>query len=575
VKKNKKYQNPPIKIIIGIIFIVLIIYVFIGFKSKKDQLDNVPWYPIDSNVVTTEKQTVVPKKVPKDSPKIDISEISKYSDYGYGKWEFGEGDKRVQRFDLMRAGYKPSTVDKKLLNFFAITDIHITDKESPAQAIYLRNQGGSYSAYSGVMLYTTQVLDATLQTINVLHKENPFSFGISLGDSVNSSQRNELSWYIDVLEGGVIKPYSGVKSESMPDYQTTYKAVGLNASIPWYQTLGNHDHFWMGFLPPDDHIRKTLNGKEILSLGNPFIDQNAINSRQYYMGSIDGKTTYGSIIGEGSTDVPTPTIASADVNRKINSTPEWMNKFYNSWSKPKGHGFDNKKYINEGFANYTFEPKSTFPIKIIVLNDTQRDDDPNDPVALGFGKDSYGYGHGELDDARYKWLVNELKTGQAQGKLMIIAAHVPIAVEKNPSMMAWNEDFEKKLITELHNYPNLIMWISGHRHKDTITAIKSPDPARPELGFWEVETHSLRDFPQQFRTFQIVMNTDKTVSIFVTNVDPAVKEGSLAAISRSYAIAASQILPAKPTPIPDGSYSGNAELIKQLDPKMINKIQTD
>ncbi len=48
----------------------------------------------------------------------------------------------------------------------------------------------------------------------------------------------------------------------------------------------------------------------------------------------------------------------------------------------------------------------------------------------------------------------------------------------------------------------------------------SPDPARPERGFWEVETPSLRDFPQQFRNFDIRRNADNTVSIAVTDVDP-------------------------------------------------------
>ena len=39
-----------------------------------------------------------------------------------------------------------------------------------------------------------------------------------------------------------------------------------------------------------------------------------------------------------------------------------------------------------------------------------------------------------------------------------------------------------------------------------------------------METSSLRDFPQEFRTFKIVRNTTILVSIFVTDVDPAVQE---------------------------------------------------
>ncbi len=69
----------------------------------------------------------------------------------------------------------------------------------------------------------------------------------------------------------------------------------------------------------------------------------------------------------------------------------------------------------------------------------------------------------------------------------------------------------------------------------------SPDPAHPEYGFWEVETPSLRDFPQQFRTFDIRRNRDNTISIVTTDIDPLVEEGTPEAKSRGYAIGAGRI----------------------------------
>jgi hypothetical protein len=225
--------------------------------------------------------------------------------------------------------------------------------------------------------------------------------------------------------------------------------------------------------------------------------------------------------------------------------------------------------MSTGFACYTFEPNSSLPIKVIVLDDTQRDDNPSDDG---------GNGHGSLDQERYDWLVKELDKGQAEGKLMIIAAHIPIGVKLSDtglgSLMTWSRYAavsDTDLIAKLHTYPNIILWIAGHRHMNTVTALKSPDAAHPELGFWEVETSSLRDFPQQFRTFEIVRNSDNTVSIFTTDVDPAVKDGSFAAISRSYAIVTQQIFKDKIDLLPTGSY--NAELVKQLTPEMQAKMQ--
>jgi hypothetical protein len=68
------------------------------------------------------------------------------------------------------------------------------------------------------------------------------------------------------------------------------------------------------------------------------------------------------------------------------------------------------------------------------------------------------------------------------------------------------------MLATLHQYPNLVLFMAGHRHMNTVTAQPSPDPVYPEYGFWEVETPALRDFPQQFRTWQLLRNSDNTIS---------------------------------------------------------------
>lgn len=529
-----------------------------------------PTYPIADNVVTTTQRTVTPDTLPADAQKIYPYEIAKYKEYGYGNWHYGKGLPYVKRLDIMAPGYTGASAHKsaKLLNFFTITDIHISDKESPAQAIIFGYKGGTSSGYSGVMLYTTQVLDAAVQTANALHKKNPFDFGISLGDTCNSTQFNELRWYIDVLDGKAITPSSGnhAGADSI-DYQKPYQAAGLDKAIPWYQTRGNHDHFFMGFLPPNDYLRQTLIGKNILNMGNPFLDPRGADSRGLYIGAIDGRTAYGDIIGVGPVKdfAQPPQVLAADPDRRSLSRPEWVSEFFNTSTSPQGHGFKPNDAIS-GNACYTFEPKANVPIRVIVLDDTQKEDEPNAPASLG-------YGHGSLDSERYAWLVKELDRGQADGKLMVISAHIPIGVEPEGSMMGWSFGAavtEFQLLEKLHTYPNLILWIAGHRHVNAITALASPNSNHPELGFWQVETASLRDFPQQFRTFEIVKNSDKTISIFTTDVDTAVKAGSPAATSRSYAVAAEEIFENPISYLPTGVY--NAELVKQLTPEMQAKI---
>ena len=553
-------------------------------------------FPIDSNVSTTLERTLAPG--PKPSAAITLGEVSKYGPSGYGNWTYGPGLPYEKRLDIMPATYSDSAVTKKMkfLNFFAISDIHTTDKESPNQLIFLQRRLPTFpvgaSLYSGIMLYTTHVLDAAVQTANALHrkdnKANPFDFGISLGDTCNTTQYNELRWYIDVLDGKVITPSSGAHlGADTIDYQKLYKAAGLDKSIPWYQTIGNHDHFWMGSIPVDHSLRKDLRQSyltgEVFAAGDVLADLRKIDSRDYYMGVLDGSTPYGDIKFAGPVgDFSTPPKVAADPDRRSLLRTEWMKEFFKTSSSPAGHGFSMTDAQN-GFACYSFVPKSNIPLKVIVLDDTQKEDDGSIDI----------HGHGFLDQARWSWLKKELADGDAAGQLMIIAAHIPVGVEETApnSEMGWWTDPQNAvtlpdLVAELQSHPNLLMWMAGHRHLNTVKAFLSPDPVHaPEKGFWHVETPSLRDFPQQFRTFQIYLNSDYSLSIVTTSVDPAVKEGTPAAISRKYAVAAAQIVGTwdlttkyNPTndptvkPMPTGSY--NAELVKQLSPAMKAKMQT-
>ena len=197
------------------------------FDSLDAAIDNpVAEYRIAPDVTTTlERMISFPMPAQPKGPNsgtglylTELCEISKYREYGYGKYTFAAGLPSIQRFDIMPPRDAAATASRtrihRLLNFFTISDIHITDKEAPNQLIYLQQQdpadaGKQTSIYSPVMLYTTHVLDAAIQTINVLHQRQLFDFGISLGDTCNSTQYNELRWYLDVIDGEIIHPSSG------------------------------------------------------------------------------------------------------------------------------------------------------------------------------------------------------------------------------------------------------------------------------------------------------------------------------------------------------------------------------
>lgn len=565
-------------------------------------------YPIDSTVVkTTERMISFPYTAPAGLPaKPDpatspnggaalkweqLRQIQDYDRLGYGSWEYlHQPLPIVQRTDIMPAGYTAASVTKKskLLNFFAMTDIHLTDKEAPNQFIDLQRSNPDYSGqnssiYSGVMLYTPQTFDAAIQTANALHKKDPFDFFISLGDVCNTSMYNELRWYIDIIDGKVITPSSGDhRGADTIDYQKPFQAAGLDKSIPFYQALGNHDHFLIGSFPVyENGLDGSYISDTVWSAPNELLIPNTntfpglfnINRikdqsyQHYYQGVIDGTTPLGSIKYSGA--LATAPKVVADPDRRSLHRGEWIQEFFNTTTSPKGHGFNlvaTNKNIGlvpvaerAGFACYSFVPKSNVPLKVIVLDNTQREDDGSLDI----------HGHGFLDAARWAWLQAELDDGQAANQLMIIACHIPIAVNNIGTEMEWwlgdanatiaNACTITELVTKLQNTPNLLMWIAGHLHVNTVKAFVSPDPAgAPEKGFWQVLSSSLRDFPQQFRTFEIYLNSDYTVSIEAVNVDIAVKAGTPAATSRKYAIATQQIL--------HGELKGNAKNYAELAP---------
>lgn len=566
-------------------------------------------YPIDSNVFTTLDETIKPATIdPITIDKFNLRKISEYDSKGYGVWSNGGSLASEKRKDIMSGTYTYPAVNNYLilLRFFAITDIHITDKESPSQSIHLQQIVGlETSSYSPTMLYTTQVLDAAVQTVNALHKQNPIDFGISLGDACNSTQYNELRWYIDVLDGKVISPSSGANAGADSiDYQKPFKAAGLDGAIPWYQAIGNHDHFWLGSIPLDaGDLRKTYTSREVIALPNILYSPHNIyktDPPHYYMGVIDGATSNGDIIKAGEVGTPgftSPPTVVPDQSRRSLTKPEWVNEFFKTSTGPVGHGFNLVPSGQaDGFACYSFVPKSTIPIKVIVLDNTQREDDGSVSI----------HGHGFLDRARWNWLKSELADGDAAGQLMIIAAHVPLCVTFTGSCMEWFDNSANPssiqnavtlpgLLAELHSHPNLLMWIAGHRHVNAVKAFVTDDAGKPERGFWQVETSSMHDFPQQLRTFEIKLNSDYSISIVATNVDPAVKERTPAATARKYAVAAMQIMVNSPDiyqtnpplidpatqarvgkdtsihPMPTGSY--NAELFVQLSSAMKGKMQ--
>lgn len=423
---------------------------------------------------TTRDQTIRLRAVPPGTMQILPKDVALYAQHGYSAFEIGPGEDQGRKFDLMPAGYTGAPNTARLLSYFSIADVHITDKESPVEGLYFGwnapfQAGGLLSqAYSPVVLATTQVLDATVRTINALHRHTPFAFGLALGDEANSSQLNELRWFIDVMDGKYITPSSGDHlGAGSIGYQKSFQAAGLDPAIPWYQVVGNHDQFWMGIAYPSEKVRNAQINGMVFNMGSNILAPNATESTGVYVGVVDGTTPLGDVIKGGPVAafaVP-PTVAADPSRLSIttadSSTTNLINEFFNTTSAPLGHGFD---LANRGktAACYTFEPMANLPVKVIVLDDTCKSVSPTGGAAY--------YGSGWIDEERYVWLTHELQKGQDAGQLMILACHIPINPQKDlfdstkdPQFYPGSYKTDAQLIETLQQYPNLILLMSGHR----------------------------------------------------------------------------------------------------------------
>ena len=142
-----------------------------------------------------------------------------------------------------------------------------------------------------------------------------------------------------------------------------------------------------------------------------------------------------------------------------------------------------------------------------------------------------GYSDGSIDEPQFEWLKQVLAT--TTDRFVFIFSHHTIATMINP-FIATGLDLKPRVLgpavkTELLKHANVVAWVNGHTHRNQIIAHK-PTAAGPG-GFWEINTASHVDFPQQSRTIELVDNGNGTLSIFTTMLDhagPASNGGSLA-----------------------------------------------
>jgi metallophosphoesterase (TIGR03767 family) len=206
-------------------------------------------------------------------------------------------------------------------------------------------------------------------------------------------------------------------------------------------------------------------------------------------------------------------IVTADRNRRMLDLKQTVAEHFTTTGTPVGHGYTQQN-LDSATAYYSFTKGS---VHCIALDTVNRN----------------GYDDGSIDTTQLAWLTNELTAnssryldssgnwvaGSGPDKLIVIFSHHTIATMENT--LGANRVDGNTVRDTLLRYPNVVAWVNGHTHVNSVMPHARPTGTAIGGGFWEVNTASHVDWPQQSRVVELVHNGDGTLSIFGTIIDHA------------------------------------------------------
>jgi len=458
--------------------------------------------------------------------------------------EIGPGEPHLVRGDF-GAGEGAPGPGRPLLCLAHITDLQLADVQSPTRFEFL-NAHFADPRYAQIIpvqrpheALTAHAVDATIRTLGAARGPAtglPMQLAVTTGDAIDNAQWNELQVFLALFDGGLVSPdsggphYEGVQAADWPgeifwrpdgpgaggpDFFRSefgfphhpgllqralreFSATGL--SVPWLSCFGNHEALNQGVGTQTPGLAAALTGgKKPTGLPGDFDHDQAL--RDF--------TERPEAFMAGPHRLITP-----DPFRRPISRRDFVDAHLRTGSRPFGHGFTERNRL-DGTAYYVHD---TAAVRYIAL----------DTNCLAGGAS------GCLDRKQARWLearlaeVHSAYRGPAgeevrtshDDRLVIVFSHHGTGTLDNRRGSHEGPDGEPMLgaglVALLHRFPNVVLWLNGHTHTNTIRP--RPDPADPARGFWEVTTCAVVDWPCQTRVIELVDHSEY-LSIVTTMVD--------------------------------------------------------
>jgi metallophosphoesterase (TIGR03767 family) len=444
-----------------------------------------------------------------------------------------------------------------LASIVHLTDIHVIDAQSPARVEFLDRDSNPpqdpipfSSAWRAQETLCGHIADAMIQRVNAIGRGpvtgRPFDCAVSTGDNTDNQQKNELDWFMALLDGqplaansGDPTRYEGVQDTDTLSYDEHYwhpdevahpitsepdqykrfygfpsypglleaaivpfTATGLRC--PWYSTYGNHDGLLQGNAPTNPVFEGIATGSvKVTSRPAGFTSADFMN------GLINQDPA---VLAAFATAPGRP--VTADPERTIIPPSAYVQAHLDSTTSPNGHGYTDENVETE-ILYFTFD--ITDDVMGISLDTVNRG----------------GYADGSLDRSQVDWLEEQLAAVHSRhfdgagtevttgndDRLVVLFSHHNLGTMDNP--VPAGPDDERVMSAEvealIHRFPNVVLWVNGHSHVNRVWA--RPDTSGRTGGFWEVNTAAHIDAPQHARLVEIVDNMDGTLSIFGTLID--------------------------------------------------------
>ena len=448
---------------------------------------------------------------------------------GYRRLVAGPGFPLVVREELATARSGRDDTRTGLASIVQLTDLHMIDAQSPMRFEFLAATCPPYfRPHEALGTHAAAQLVARVNELAVgPFSGRAFDCVVSTGDNSDNGETLELEWFLRVMSGGSIAANSGaadhwegVQHSGDPLYynpelavRDRYKAAGFpridglfdrviaehisdGLTTPWYSVFGNHDDAIGGTIPAGWTELADLYTGSTKFTG---FTSDAANSL-LTAGFSPGKPAR---LGSDVT-IDRRWQVTADARRVPFSPAGFMAAHLEDTATgpgPVGHGFT-PDAVAAGVAYYTFAISPG--VTGIALDSTNRG----------------GWTHGSLGHTQFLWLERVLSSGGDE--LFVVFTHHTSGSMDNPTPDPLSPDEQRHLGPEvidlLQRHPTVLAWVNGHSHTNRITPRPGPTPAR---SFWEINTASHIEFPQQARIIDVCDNHDGTLSLFTTLIESA------------------------------------------------------